>query len=518
MDLVIVICFLVLYYLRPQEWSGMFATIHFVQIVMLTGVGTLFFRQGGFRLRELFRTPHDWAVLAFWGWMVIASPTHWVTFKESVNLYVFYIVIVQALRSVPRMKIFIGWWTFIIVTVALLALASKWGFDPLDSLEKTMNSMKGRLILNLSIFNNPNALGHSVVPAIPMLYYYLIWKRPVGLRVLGFGLMLIPLYCIYETVSKGSFLCAAIAFFTTLAFGRPRSVQIGLAVLAVMFGSSALFLLPRMNELSKSKSDEAIQGRVAAFKHGYGLMQRVFRGVGKSNWGQEAFMTDYIRVPVPPKAGDSNDKGHYTLKAIHYNKAPHSSYVCTGAELGKPGLMLFVAVLYCCLRTTMTAKTSTPDEERIRRMLFVLVISYIVSSWMVDFEYRPTFFMFTAAIAALHRHLTGMLENQQEEKEETETEGESLPVWHPQLLPQPAVAGAITHPRMSHPLLPTQSEDHDTQVVGPETEEITVGKEQPKGATGIGWNWNRLGWFDAVAVLALTAMTIRFWAYIMGRM
>jgi len=151
-------------------------------------------------------------------------------------------------------------------------------------------------------------------------------------------------------------------------------------------------------------------------------------------------------------------------------------------------------------------------------MLFVLVISYIVSSWMVDFEYRPTFFMFTAAIAALHRHLAGMLENQQEEKEETETEGESLPVWHPQLLPQPAVAGAITHPRMSHPLLPAQSEDHDTQVVGPETEEITVEEEQPKGATGIGWNWNRLGWFDAVAVLALTAMTIRFWAYIMGRM
>ena len=39
MDLVIVICFLILYYLRPQEWSGMFATIHFVQIVMLAGMG-----------------------------------------------------------------------------------------------------------------------------------------------------------------------------------------------------------------------------------------------------------------------------------------------------------------------------------------------------------------------------------------------------------------------------------------------------------------------------------------------
>ncbi len=53
--------------------------------------------------------------------------------------------------------------------------------------------MKGRLILNLSIFNNPNGLGHSVVPAIPMLYYYLIYRRPILLRVLGFALMAIPL-------------------------------------------------------------------------------------------------------------------------------------------------------------------------------------------------------------------------------------------------------------------------------------------------------------------------------------
>ncbi len=509
MELVVVICFLVLYYLRPQEWSSMFSTIHFVQIVMLTGIGTLFFRRGGFRVRDMFRTPHDWAVLAFWAWMVIASPTHWATFKESANLYIFYVVIVQALRSVPRMKMFMAWWTFIILTVAVLALASKWGFDPLDSLVKTTTVMKGRLILNLSIFNNPNGLGHSVVPAIPMLYYYLVWNRPIAQRILGVALMLIPLYCIYETVSKGAFLCAAIALFATMAFGRPKAVQIALGVLALMFGASALFLLPRMNELNKSKSDEAIQGRVAAFKHGYGLMQTITRGVGKGNWGQEAFMTDYIRVPVPPKAGNQNDKGHYALKAIHYNKAPHSSYVCTGAELGKTGLMLFVAVLYCCLRTTLTAKTSTPDEERIRRMLFVLVISYIVSSWMVDFEYRPTFFMFTAAIAALHRHLTGMLDGVPAEEEEEDHD--SFPVWHPQILPQPAVAGASSHSQLSRQLMPAEA-----QTAEPDTVELSV--EAPQRATGIGWDWVRLGWFDLVAVLLLTAFTIRFWAYIMARM
>src|ERR1700761_3156158 len=137
MDLVIVILFLALYYLRPQEWSGAFASIHWVQICMIGGMASLVFRQKSIRPRDLFQTPHDWVVFAFWAWIIISSPDRWEAFKENANLYIFYIVIVQVLYSVPRMKMFLGWWTFLIVTVAALALASMWGFDPLDSLSIT---------------------------------------------------------------------------------------------------------------------------------------------------------------------------------------------------------------------------------------------------------------------------------------------------------------------------------------------------------------------------------------------
>ncbi|MDR3406698.1 MAG: hypothetical protein P4L99_29705 [Chthoniobacter sp.] len=509
MDLATVILFLILYYLRPQEWSSMFATIHFVQIVMLTALASLFFREQGFRPRDIFRTPHDWAVLAFWLWLVLSAVHPWDTFRDNANLYIFYFVIVQVLSTVPRMKIFAGWWTLLIVVVALLALASQWGFDPLESMEKTMGPMKGRLILNLSIFNNPNGLGHSLVPAIPMLYYYFIWKRPIVSRLIGIGLLFIPLYCIFLTVSKGAFLCAGITVVATMAFGRPKSVQISIGVAAFIFGSTALYMLPRMSELNNSKSDEAIQGRVAAFKHGYAQMQATFRGIGKAEWGKEPFITAYIPTLLPPKmgSGPGSEKGRTVLKPIHYSKAPHSSYVCIGAELGKPGMFLFVAVLYCCLRTTMTAKTQTPDEERIRRMLFVLVISYIVSSWMVDFEYRPTFFMFTAAIAALHRHLLGI---RAEEDETVKTpELESLPVWHPpQLIPHPALAAALPDSRLSRDLLAPE----------PASETGHASAATDASPPGVAGNWNRLGWFDAGMILLLTYGVIRFWAYIMMRM
>ncbi len=473
---------------------------------MLAGLAALFFREKGLRLRDLFRTPHDWAVFAFWMWIVFSSPGRWQNFKENANLFIFYIVIVQALRSVPRMKLFAGWWTFLIVAVALLALASQWGFDPLSSYEKTVGMMKGRLCLNLSIFNNPNALGHSVVPAFPMLYYYLIWKRPVVSRVIGVGLLFIPLACIYLTLSKGAFLCTGVTVFATMAFGRPKSIQALMLIGAFLFGTSAIFLLPRMNELNKAKSDEAIQGRVAAFRHGYQLMQTRFTGVGKGEWGQDAFMTDYIPVLISPKPGQGDDHAHHVLKAIHYNKAPHSSYVCTGAELGKPGLFLFVAVLYCCFRTTMSARTETTDEERIRRMLFVLVISYVVSSWMVDFEYRPTFFMFTAAIAALHRHLLGLHTEKEPPAEEPSLEP-AVPVWRtPQLLPQPALAGGL------------QESAATRQILNYETELASAPAPASPLLTGIGWNWNRLGILDFGAIAILTYGVIRFWAYIMERM
>jgi hypothetical protein len=509
MDLVIVILFLALYYLRPQEWSGAFASIHWVQICMLGGLASLVFRQKSIRPRDLFQTPHDWVVFAFWAWIIISSPDRWQAFKENANLYIFYIVIVQVLYSVPRLKLFLGWWTFLIVSVATLALATKWGFDPLDSLSITNGSMKGRLVLNLSIFDNPNGLGHSVVPAIPMLYYYLIWKRPMTSRAVGLGLMFLPLYCILETVSKGAFLSAGVTTFATMAIGRPKRVQIAMAILAAMFGTGLVFALPRMNELSKSKTDPAIQGRVQAFKHGYEILQTRIAGVGKGHWGDDPFITDYVTemLSAKPSAG-AYAKGRVIYKPIRHSKAPHSSYVCTGGETGKPGLFLFVAVLYCCLRTTTSARTQTTDEERIRRILFVLVVSYVVSSWMVDFEYRATFFMFTAAIAALHRHLLAPHEEQDQEHPAMDVPLEPpVPVWiHPPLAPQPAFAGAAGGPIRESLLLEEEEEEEpENALPGPKT-------------SGIAWDWHRLGWLDLLLITVGWWTVIRCWAYMMNHM
>ena len=504
MDIIPVILFLVLYYLRPQEWPIGLSSIHFVQLTMLAGLASLSFRARGFRVGDLCRTPHDYAVLAFWLWIVFSSPTPWPTFKDSANLYIFYIVIVQTLNTVPRLNVFAGWWTFLIAAVAGLAVMSLHGFDPLDSAEITHFTMKERLVLNLSIFNNPNGLGHSVAPAIPLLYYYCVWKKPIFLRAIGLGLTAVVAYCIFLTESKGAFIAGGATIVGTLTFGRPKTVQIAIIACAAIFGSSILYALPRMQELNKSKTDEAIQGRVMAFRHGYKMLTTTDHGVGFHNW-----LTSFLAAKYHFKATHTDKESLKKTQPI-VSKAPHSSYVCIGAELGYTGFFLLFGILYCCLRTVITARTITPDEERIRRILFILILTYMVSSWMVDFAYRPTFFMFAAATAALHRHLHGLnavAENEAEEKTRQEPDP-FVPAWRARLVPQPASAGGFAPAGESARILTLE----------PLPAEAPAPAPAAKPESRIGYAWNRLGVVDFALAGAMAYAAIRYWSYILTRM
>lgn len=486
MELAAVILFLVLYYLRPQEWFSFFGEIRFAQWVMIFALCAIFFRERSVRLGNLLRTPHDWMVLGFWGWMVISSPTKWETFQNSYSLIVTYLIIVQVLTSVKRIKVFVGWWTFLIVAIAALAVASEHGYDPLGSYDLTHGRMKGRLALNLSIFRNPNALGHNVVTAIPMLYYFAIWRRPLFMKEIGFALILLPMWCIWKTVSKGAFLTGIGVVLATLTFGRPKGVQALIIAGAIVFGGGALWALPRMQELKRSKTDEAIQGRVAAFTYGLRVIKTDWNGVGYIQW-LKSF------------------GGVYGSR-----KAAHSSYVQIGAELGYPGFFFFIAIMYCCLRTLITARSKTDDEERIRRILFVLVFSYAVSSWMVDLGYRPTFFMFTGAIAALHRLLLGLTDETPEEA----APDSALPAWRARLIPQPATEAALAaaNTQVAAPLLGPS----------PGVTPVVLSMERPDDDEQQGpqiWQrWNRIGIIDAALILALTMAAVRFWDFMKNRM
>jgi hypothetical protein len=141
-----------------------------------------------------------------------------------------------------------------------------------------------------------------------------------------------------------------------------------------------------MNELSSSKTDPAIQGRVAALNYGLTLMRNNWFGIGLGNFEGSFFhngpleKTERINtVParrIPLANGTYRDIDARRIPIIRYNhftKATHGAYNQNGAELGYVGLFLFIGILYCCIRTLLLVKSHDDDEERIRRALFAMV-------------------------------------------------------------------------------------------------------------------------------------------------
>lgn len=479
MDLFSVILFLGLYYIRPQEWSGVANRVQPVQLSMILAIiaMVLKYRERPF-LKELLRTPHDWMILIYFAWVVGTAPDISGTFGQAYSSLLFYLVTVQALANIKRIQTYLNWWSFFIFAVVLMALAGEFQiWDPMNSYDLTHGWMKGRLILRTSIFNNPNALGHSVVPLVVMLYFTLFWKRPVFVKIAIIPMMIFPLYCIYLTLSKGAYITGFATVIGALTYRRPKMVQAFIFAAAITMGWASLKLLPRMEDLDNASSEGGIQGRMYAFQWGFDKMRHQTTGIG-----YQRFLWDF-----------RNEHGYF--------KAPHSSYVQIGTELGFIGLFLFLGILYCCLRTLVTAKTTEVEEERVRRILFVLLVSFMVSSWMVGWSYRASFFLMVAVISAFHRQMLAR------------TEAARIPISEPI---EPEVVLAIGGRETSVRTAEATTATPPVPIAAPRvaSNKFATTEYEPE-VIDPGIHWNRFTWFDFASISVMLIVTVKFWQYVM---
>ena len=387
MDFVGIVIFAIVLYVRPQEFIGLLDAIRpaFMSLAM-AGVG-IFIRPGGVALKQVIRTPMDWMVTAYFLYILFWTPGAFGDLWGELYQYIgFYFLVTLALSNFRRLYQYLAWWCGSIMFIAILALLSLIGIDPTDAQTHTAGSL-GRLALGLTLFDNPNALGHSVMVAVPLLYYFMFWKRPIFVKEVGAPLIFLPMLCTYHTESKGAFIAGFGAIVATAAFGRPKWVQILIVTLALTFGIGGLDLLPRFTEVQfgggKARSDEAVLGRIESFEFGKWAQENTDYGVGFKQ-----FVNAFIR-----KEGDQKAR------------ASHSSFNQVAGEFGWYGLLIFSGILYTCYHSLMRARTADDNEERVRRMLFCMVLAYTVSSWMIDFGFRAAFFVMVAMVSAFHRIL-----------------------------------------------------------------------------------------------------------------
>jgi len=244
-------------------------------------------------------------------------------------------------------------------------------------------------------------LGHTLITAIPLAYFLYFWKKSIGRKILAAGIVMVCFSAVYQTESKGAVVAGFVSIVLSYSFGKSKFVQILLLSAALAGGGAAISLMPRMETMGSMRSDEGIQGRLLAWDQAKIAVQNHFTGEG---WKTFHAIIKWQKIWMP--------------------KATHSSYVKLGADLGYPGMFLYVGILWLGVRTLLRAKPMDDELRRCQQCLFTLIISYIISNWMIDRAYHTEFFLFMAAIGAYHR-----LALLNKELNENLEEPQEIPAW-----------------------------------------------------------------------------------------
>jgi len=375
------ICILVLYFVRPQDWIPGLAGFNVIRPVIAIGIFGLMSRtrtrRGPLPLRFM-RTPHEWLMLVYLLYMLFTSADGPNVFSELLSLGLFFFIAMHGISSGRFMLAFINWWKWLLVTVVVMGLGTLYGFDFTQSSGATAE-MHGRLCLRHWMLDNPNALGHTLVTLLPLLYFTMFKSRPIPSKILALLIATLTGVCLWQTQSKGAYLVGAAVLLVALLLGRPWWFKGAMLAIAIGGGQTALSTLPRMSEMGALRQDEGVVGRLMAWEIARGVTKHTLTGEG---WKKFAAVIDW--------------------EGERIDKATHSSYVKVGADLGIPGLLLYLSLLCCGLRSLLTYGGYDARMEKARCILLCLLLSYIGSGWMIDRAYHTEFFLLLGAIASYH--------------------------------------------------------------------------------------------------------------------
>ena len=318
-------------------------------------------------------------MLVYLAYVVLTSPESITILPDVVALGSFFFITSHAITSAQELHRYLKWWRWALLAVVLMALGTLYGFDFTQSAAITADK-GGRLCLRHWMLDNPNALGHTLVTLLPMLYFEFFRDQRIVKKSIGIMLALLAGICVWHTQSKGAYLVGAGVLVVAVMLGRIWWIKVGVLALTLGAGQTVLYSLPRMSQMGDLRSDEGVAGRIMAWEIARGATRNSVTGEG---WKHFAAVINWAGQRI--------------------NKATHSSYIKVGADLGIPGLLLYLSLLCTSARTLLTFRGGTPRLEQLRRMLICLLASYAASGWMIDRAYHTEFFMLIGAIAAYHQ-------------------------------------------------------------------------------------------------------------------
>ncbi len=256
---------------------------------------------------------------------------------------------------------------------------------------------------------DPNDIGLILVVGLP-LCMWLIEARRGAVKVFAGVVLGTSVFAIARTGSRGAFLALAVVGFSMLVIALGRvSIAKRVAAVATIFVLLNVAAPPGYwNQMSTMLSAEedynwtSKTGRKAIALRGLGYMSDYpLAGLGLGNFGRAEGTISPMAAAAMPGEG------------VRWT-SPHNSYIQVGAELGLPGGIVFLALVFGSmgglhLLSRRASRRWGESEDPARRLVMLggryLTLSYVgfsIGAFFLTFAYLDVIYILTAMTVGVH--------------------------------------------------------------------------------------------------------------------
>ncbi len=359
--------FLLLQYLRPQEWVPLIYGWPVVRAAMMVLLPTWLLTLRG---RKILQTPEDLFMLLYWLVCVMShlrSPgrafdTAWIFGK----VFACYILVSHTVNT--RRKMIVA----LLVIAIMLSVVATMGELRLVGGGVPMYASRGT-------FDNRNDFAHGIAMMLPLALAFLLRGGPF-LKVMGIGLAVIVIPELVRSGSRGGMLAAMFAVYAVafLAVRSPhtRKVMLVIGIVGVIV---VLSVSARMGTITKWRHDESAMSRITIW--GYAL---------------RSFRASPFNVAI--------GRGYGTIThGMWRSRAAHSSYMNNLYELGAPGLFVLVGLLFFACRDAyrLAMEGEHPTTRLAGLGLAGIMAGIVLGSGLESLSYRIYVLVPVALVSAL---------------------------------------------------------------------------------------------------------------------
>ncbi len=253
-----------------------------------------------------------------------------------------------------------------------------------------------------------NDLATLIVTAMPFGLYFVIGQRRLLWRLLAAGGLVVLAVGLISSGSRGGFLAfLAVAAFVLMKMSTiPARSRIGglVVILVVLLGTASNKYWTQMQTIVHYDQDYNVTsetGRVRIWKRGISYMAgHPLLGVGMRNF--------------PVAEGTISPQARLQERGIGvWWGAAHNTYVQVGAELGFPGLLLYLGVIgtaWLSLRRVSRRalrEHSTSGVSRVAQSLMAALVGFAVGSFFLSLAYADMLYMLIALAIGLAKSARG---------------------------------------------------------------------------------------------------------------